>query len=466
MGACGEVRAGLLTGSEAAYASYSRYMAAEGEALNVCIVSRAVRVHGIGGMQDHTEDLAVGLARAGHDVTVITARHPQGITEERRDGVTWTYVDADGTTFLAKDWRARSLEAFRQADGRRPFDVVHGQGSSALEFVRRGVERVRPGVVAFHGNYRSIVAANLRRQWRARSIRALVREQRALVDKTRGHYALGNWWRFRRCEAIVPSHQELVATCWSHRLRADRVTVIPNGVDTNLFRPLRAGEPRVPPSGLAGVVFAYAGRLNRAKGVDDAIRALAQVRSHGADVSLLILGDGDERAFLEDSIHALRLEDRVHLTGAVGRRALAAYLAAADAFIYPSRHNEAAPLALRQAMAAGLPLLATAVGGVPELVGGQDPCGVLVPPEDNSALAEGIALLARDPALRSELGRSGRARAVDEYQLDLMVERTVAVYSRAIARLEEAEAARAAVSHRNSWHRYRAWISGAPGQSN
>src|SRR6185312_16985198 len=104
-------------------------------------------------MQDHTMDLARGLAAAGHDVEVITARHPEGRDTEEAEGVRWHYVDAPPDDFANRDWRVRSHATFVRLNGRRPFDVIHGEGSSALELVRRGEQRCTPLVNEFHGNY-------------------------------------------------------------------------------------------------------------------------------------------------------------------------------------------------------------------------------------------------------------------------------------------------------------------------
>jgi glycosyltransferase involved in cell wall biosynthesis len=399
-------------------------------ALRVCIVSRTTRIHGIGGLQDHTESLAAGLARAGHAVTVVTSRHPDGRTSVSEEaGIRRVYVAADGASFTAQDWRRESLQAFLAEHRRAPFDVVHSQGSSALELVRAGVGRRVPVVAMFHGNFRSIAAASLRRQRQARSLRELAREQRGLLRLARMHYALGNWRCFRECEAIVPSQAQLLATCRSHRLDPRRTHVVPNGVDTELFRPRDAAALRRELGLPEGTLFAAAGRLNRAKGVDLALEALARVLAGGCDASLLVIGEGEEAAPLARLAAELGLRDAVRFTGPLDHARLASHLAASDVFVFPTRHNEAAPLGVRQALASGLAVVASRIGAVTETVGD---AALLVEPGDTRVLAEAMTQLAADPAARAALGSAARRLAVREYSLERMVARTVAVYRMAL----------------------------------
>ncbi len=401
--------------------------------MRICVVSLTCRVHGIGGVQDHTTDLACGLARLGHEVEVISAAHPEGLREEVWEGVRWRFVDAPPTWFGDRRWLAASCEEFRRARARTPFDVVHGQGSGALGLVLGGAVRETPLVEMFHGNYLGLVKASLRRARAARGPRATLREPRHLVTLSRRHFAHGNWRRFRDCEAIVPSRQQLVDTCRSHRLDPERVHVVPNGVDTALFRPQPQAAVRARLGLGEGFAFVFAGRLNRQKGAHHAIEALAEARAGGVAARLLVVGDGEERDWLESLARRRRLDDVVAFVGAQPRVTVADYLAAADAFVFPTERDEAAPLVLLQALACGLPVVATVRGGIPEVVDRPGDNGLLVPPGDRGALVNAMRHLYEDEALRERLARSALARVRAEYALERMVERTVAVYELAVA---------------------------------
>ncbi len=389
--------------------------------MRVCLVTVAAPVHGIGGMQDHAGDLARGLAAAGHEVEVITARHPDGLVEVAGDGVLWRFVDAPGRHMHAL-WRAASYEAFRRAHAARPFDVVHGEGSSALELVRRDIDRMVPTVTMFHGNYLGLVKAALRRA----ASGDLPREARNIVALSHNHFPHGNWRHFRRCEAIVPSWQQLRDTCRSHLLDPRRVHVVPNGADTTLFRPRPRAETRDSLGLPGGALVVAAGRLNREKGFGVAIRALAALRKPA--VRLVIVGDGEERASLQRLAHESGVGERVFLVGPQPHASLAATIAAADAFIFPTQRDEAAPLVLPQAMACGVPVIASALGGIPEVIDRPGENGLLVPPGDVRALARTLDAVLADRELAGVLARGARRRVEEEYDLERMVARTVEVY--------------------------------------
>jgi glycogen(starch) synthase len=401
--------------------------------MRVCIVARVVPGHGIGGMQDHTADLARGLAAAGHDVEVITARHPEGLREEEVGGALRHHVEASSDDFAGSEWRQRSYETFVRIDAAHPFDVVHGEGSSALELVRRRVHRVTPFVVLFHGNFLGLLKASLQRQLRARSLHDVLREQRGLLSLARRHFAKGNWSVFRECEAIVPSAQQVADTCRSHRLDPARVHVVPNGVDTSRFRPQPEAENREALD-VDGFLFVCAGRLSREKGTHHALRALALARERIPDARLLVVGDGAERGRLERLASELGLDDIVVFAGAQPPEKMPALLAAADAFLFPTERDEAAPLVLPQAMACGLPVVASRRGGITEVINEPGKNGILVPNGDVAALAAAATSVYHDEKLRRILAEGALARVREAYTLERMVDSTVGVYEVARAR--------------------------------
>jgi glycosyltransferase involved in cell wall biosynthesis len=414
--------------------------------MRVCIVARVLPVHGIGGMQDHTADLARGLVAAGHAVDVITARHPDGLRAAEVDGVRRRYVDAPSDNFAGRAWRERSYEAFQRIHVQEPFDVVHGEGSSVLELVRQGVHRTTPFVVMFHGNFVGLVRASVRRQLRARSLLDVAREQRGLLSLARRHYSKGNSRVFRECEAIVPSAQQVADTCRSHRLDPARVHVVPNGVDTAVFRPLPRDETRAALGLPRSFLFVCAGRLSHEKGTHHALRALVLAREQAPDACLLVVGDGAERARLERLASDLGLAGGVVFAGAQPPEKMPEFLSAADVFLFPTEREEAAPLVLPQAMACACPVVASRRGGITEVIDKPGENGILVPPGDEAALATAVASLYRDEKLRSRLARGALLRVREAYTLERMVASTVAVYEVAQNRFLDGDAA--AVSRR------------------
>ncbi|HRO58381.1 MAG TPA: glycosyltransferase [Burkholderiaceae bacterium] len=214
---------------------------------------------------------------------------------------------------------------------------------------------------------------------------------------------------------------------------------IPNGVDTELFRP----QPNMPSESLRtglgigeGVPLAgFVGRLSPEKGPELFVRCAQRVLDRQPQAHFVMIGDGPQRASVEDRIERLGLRGRVHLAG----------MQAAMPTLYPqldllvcSSLSEAMPLAVMEAMACGLPVVATAVGGVPELVV-EDLTGSLVGHGDVDGLAYEVAALLADPARRREMGRQGRQRIEQRFALARSVSGIAALLQR-LARREGASA--------------------------
>ncbi len=171
-----------------------------------------------------------------------------------------------------------------------------------------------------------------------------------------------------------------------------------------------------PPDDVAGRILLSTSRLAPQKGIDVAIRALAHIE----DASLVVLGEGPERGRLESLARELGVDDRVVLPGRVPD--VAAWLRRATVYVQPSRW-EGFGLGVLEAMHAGLPVVASRVSSLPELVVDGE-TGLLVPPDDPVALAAAVA------AVRPEQGAAGRERARAEFSVARMADRTAELYGR------------------------------------
>jgi colanic acid/amylovoran biosynthesis glycosyltransferase len=132
-------------------------------------------------------------------------------------------------------------------------------------------------------------------------------------------------------------------------------------------------------------------------------------------IRLTIVGDGPKRARLEALASELGIEGRVTFAGAVAHDRLPEVFAAADAFCLPS-FAEGLPVVLMEAMATAIPAVTTSVNGIPELVVDEEN-GLVVPPGRADLVARALARLAREPELRNRLGRAGRERVVEEFDV-------------------------------------------------
>jgi glycosyltransferase involved in cell wall biosynthesis len=226
---------------------------------------------------------------------------------------------------------------------------------------------------------------------------------------------------------VAVSHD--LASFLAHRMRLDRsaLTVVHNGVPVPVREARNQRERSVLRSALGlpreGSLLVAVGNLYAVKDHATLLRALARLD----DAHLAIAGRGEEEEPLRALARDLDLADRLHLLGL--RDDVDRLLAAADVFVQPSR-SEGLPLALLEAMAAGLPVVATRVGGLPEAVVPGE-CGELVPAADPEALAVVLRSLLADPKRAAELGGAARRRVCNRFSVDAMVDAYRALYAQA-----------------------------------
>ena len=202
----------------------------------------------------------------------------------------------------------------------------------------------------------------------------------------------------------------------------DRIVVIPNGVDA---RPFRSERPRPPVASVFGTVA----NLHPYKGLGDLVQATAIVRRRHPQVRVVVWGEGRARRELESMIDELGLRGTVQLRGFTSD--VAAALRECDAFVLPSR-SEGCSNALLEAMASGLPVIASNVGGNGEIVADEG-VGLLVPAGDAEALAGAMSRLIEDPALAQRLATGGASRVRADFSVEGMIERMETTYRRALA---------------------------------
>jgi len=226
----------------------------------------------------------------------------------------------------------------------------------------------------------------------------------------------------RWCSTLVAvSEAERAAGLAARVGRPEQYRVIRNGIDLAPF----AGEP----SPCEGRIL-FVGRLRNPKRVDLALEALRRVRTAVPDATLDVAGDGPLRAELEQLARRLGLSERVRFLGTRGD--LPGLLRDAQCLLLASDY-EGCPLSVLEAMAAGVPVVATAVGGVPELlVGGET--GVLAPAGDAEALADALRSVLVPPGRARQLGDNGRARAQRLFSRERMVADTCALYDAIVDR--------------------------------
>ncbi|MFP5354047.1 MAG: glycosyltransferase family 4 protein [Gemmatimonadota bacterium] len=349
-----------------------------------------------GGVQIHIRQLTRHLQERGHEVLVLApgdvpGRHGTALIV----GETFT-TWANGS--VAKiSLSPRTLRRLERAMRDFAPDVVHVHEPFAPAIGFKAVmSSPAPVVGTFHSYYAretmegrvyTAIAPLLRPVWRRV-------DKRIAVSQAARHSAKG-------------------------RLGKGDVTILPNGVEVERFATALPAHD-VP----TGRKLLFVGRLEPRKGLPFAMQAFARLADRYPDLSLIVVGDGPER----DAFHALppALRRRVHMKGKVSYEALPTYHRASDIFISPATGAESFGIVLVEAMAAGLPVVASDIPGYREVArDGRE--SRLVKPSDADALAEGIAHLLDHPAAAARLGANGAQRALD-YAWEQIIDQLESVY--------------------------------------
>jgi len=214
---------------------------------------------------------------------------------------------------------------------------------------------------------------------------------------------------------------------------ARKVVLIHNGID---LTPVPLGDLTARRETLRlsseEIVLVAVGRLAEIKNYNMLLEAFARAVKELPVLRLVMVGDGPERAKLEATAMHLGLSDRVHFLGA--RDDVREWLALSHVFVLPSLY-EGISIALLEAMAAGLPAVATQVGGNPEVVTDQQN-GILVESGDVEGFARALVVLARDEALRERMGRAARKRIEMKFDLNRSVRQYEEIYLRSAMRTD------------------------------
>lgn len=392
--------------------------------MKICLVSTDY-LPNPGGVAAHVYGLARALGGLGHEVVVFTVAregYPAGDRVEKGVRVVRASKGGGGRSelllvvlSLARRVAARvPRSCWRLTESRlglsllrlhraERFDLVHfhGLGTDAT------LSKWAPGAATVFTNHTSMF------------LEALEQGKGPLL-----------WEQIRHADRFLAPSAQLAELTVAIGAAPERVENIPNGVDTEEFQP-REGSAARGEWGFTPeqVLVLAARRLVKKNGMEYLLQAAPEFLATSPQARLVIAGDGPEEEALIQLAATGGVADRVHFLGNIARERLPDLVAMADIAVLPSL-KEATSIAGLEAMASGKPLVGTAVGGIPEIIRDGE-TGLLVPPADASALAQALARLIRDEALRLRLGQAGRARAVAEFAWPVIAARTAEAYARA-----------------------------------
>jgi N-acetyl-alpha-D-glucosaminyl L-malate synthase BshA len=335
----------------------------------------------VGGIEIATYNLAVELSKRGHEVHVVTSLDEGVPAESVEQGV---HIHRLPYPSRVPFWSVMTFfqRASRCMKGIRP-DLVQIQSllwgwmGSSMRFTRG-----TPFIVAGHGD-------------------DVYRDSRLKMPAIRSS--------LRRADAVIALTPNMEREL--ERIYDRDIHVVPNGIHVGWFsRPDPEARSRWGLSDESKVIV-YIGGLRPVKGVEHLVRAFRSIKASVPDATLLLVGDGQERAALEGLTDRSDLSGSVRFVGEVKNEEVPAYLSASDVFVLPSL-SEGLPIVALEAMAAGLPVVCSRVGGLPDLIG-EGENGFLVVPGDEQGIASSVVRLLTDEALRSRISANNRKKAQD-----------------------------------------------------
>ena len=219
-------------------------------------------------------------------------------------------------------------------------------------------------------------------------------------------------WIVRCCDVLIcQSDAAAQAAIDLLGARQEQIMVIPNWINSEFYqRAVQSSNTTRP------IAFVYVGRLETYKGLYELLDAAHNLQQEGEDFQLILCGGGSQQRALEERCRTLGLETQVQFRGWIDKSALIDVFAKSDVFILPS-YSEGLPNALLEAMASGLAVITTPVGGIPSVVD-EPQNGLLVPAHDVTALAHAMLKLASDPAMVEEMGERNVERIARNHDIN------------------------------------------------
>ncbi|HXS27052.1 MAG TPA: glycosyltransferase [Steroidobacteraceae bacterium] len=380
---------------------------------------------GVGGSEAKTVRLANSLAERGIDVTIAYLSAPETLASAVGPGVTLVNLRRRGKLSIPA---VRRLAALLEA--RRARTVVAINLYAALYARLAQLTRAAADV-------HFIACVNTSE---------ILARDRAKMPLYR--------WILRRADAVVfgaASQRQLWRQRHAVGVPPQATAVLYNGVDTSHFAPHREDGERACVGLSTRFLIGTVARLRPEKAHTDLIRATAALRARGLDVGALVVGEGEARVAIEAEIARLGLEPYVELAGESGD--VRAYLQCLDIFVLTSIAVETFSNAALEAMACGLPIVSSDIGGMPELLahGG----GLSYTAGDVPQLTERLASLLEDPDSRQHLATQARRAVVEHFSWDRMVEEFLALLASSAAGRDHQRAVPAARRQRESDFKHR-----------
>ena len=381
----------------------------------ICLVTHYFPPH-MGGIEKVSYEQSKRLTQSGYEIDVLTSKI-KGQNERPAKGIrVFAYPTLNLAERIGVPYPVLSFKAYRNfVQVIKKCDLVHAHGHVYMSSYMAGKvakKYKKPFIVTQHNtfiDYQSIL--NILEH---------------LNDLTVGKSVL------KCANRIITVSKETMKYVLKLGADKSKTSVIYNGVDTDYFHPMNKEESRkklgIPKN---RKIILSVRRLVYKNGLDTLIESVPLLTRDHPDLLFVVAGKGPSRKLIENRVKELGIDANIKLTGFVPDRLLPVYYDAADYFVIPSASGEGLPLVLLEAMACGLPVIATTVGGTPEIIKHMKN-GVLVPPRNPEAMAETMAKLLSEERLGPTIGEEARRIVEDRFTWEKNLHQLQDIYKKVI----------------------------------
>lgn len=392
------------------------------------MLTRTTYTHSTGGMEIHIKTISESLVKKGHQVFIITTKHPKGIEKDEINGVRFFYLNNTIPGKYSFSWWRECPKKFVELHNQEKFDVLHSQSGGAYSLLRKRLHLKYnlPVVISMHGTGIDEIKSKLRLKLTLKNILSLLyylycylfKDVKAIKNAT---------------GIIATSNEQKKILKKFYFLNEQKLHLVYNGIDTDLFMPgvdvscLRKKYNLKPDE---KVILSLA-RIKEEKGIQITILALPSILKEFPQTKLLIVGEGEYKDTLKELVKNLGLVENVIFETFIPYQELPKYFNLSDIFVNSTLRENGYDLTLLQAMSCSTVVISSNLGSVPTVIKDSEN-GLLVPIGDKDRLSKSIIRVWQDPNLKKRIEEEGRKTVIKEFSLESMAEGTIKVYEKVL----------------------------------
>ncbi len=384
--------------------------------MKILMLSRIMNLHKNGGMQLHTQQLAEGLVKRGHEVTVWTTSRKGKLLDDI-NGVRIVYLlGTESGSYFNGYWEVTKKCLLELNKKPRYYDIIHSQSSAGLGVVNMGV----PMVTTFHGTALDEVKTKINLMT-LDDLLSFLKMPISILRDIYGH--------FRYAVKIANNSDALIAisneqeVIYNQIYKPKKVYKVYTGTDENFFKPMDV------PKHLNSILMVC--RIEKDKGIQYMVRAMPEVLKSIPDATLAVVGEGSYKPVIQKLIDKLGLNDSVNLIGTVPLEQLPEVYNSHTVFVNSTIRQNGYDLTILEAMSCGLPVICTDIGSIPTVIK-NNKNGMLVMKKDVDNLAKEVAYIFKHTYWHKNMSDNARKTILDNFTNDKMVDETIKVYQEVI----------------------------------